>query len=905
MRRTATAYALLLFISWPEGADGQYLNREYYPLWQKQGYENYAHFGYRDMRLIRQGQALLLDEETRTYDPFGTTLLHGVDLYRGQEFRTLSPFGGSRLFKDPLYRELFQNLVVANDTYEGWSSSLIVGRAVEARFSPMLLSSHRMNGIRWDGDSRRNSFSVVGSRISDPVQIFELSRPLDFATYLFGGHWQTQIGSILTFSASYANTHYTDTLLDRGRGSFRKGVFPTSFETPGEIFLAVSDDSPEDGAGARIHAVEIYINGERSDLKPQIRKVAGLLATGQQRRMISERMRLEDLPHARQRESWLPRVMGYGSLFDANNGLFNQGEVLDGETGILEASDDDVLLYRFELPPQTGDVSFRVLASNDYAIDIGATIDRVGVVGQSWGDWRNATRAAGNVRDETNLGWVEVDYGFPSGLELYGAAAELDLFGFDIRGNYNVSTHHLVFPVSQGPRHRDRAQSYALLGKRDFGRFDLGFELFEVPPNYRTAFSYWNDAVPGLRTYQFVDDNDDRDQWPDSWEHEDPLSLRFQDDITASSEDALENLSPRSLRAIGFGVFPGLDDNSDGITDTNVNNNLVPDYQEPFLMYYVEPESFVYGDDFNNNGLVDSRENDSKPDYSYELDSRGRHLFATVKPASKLSVTLGAHDIDQIAGGGRNRSLYARVQYERPLGNFVKMDLRHRTKRVQDSIPDPVYQYVANPLLVREVYELALQPDPLGYRNSLASLSYVRFDYAGSEALDLNSTWRYEINRRLDATFDDGQVQKAGSDWSLAVVNRADYAWKPAARWVVTPMLKWTYRRAYSALFEATTADEKTLVPIVRADYHLTERTLIRGGLQGVPFFKHRYRNDAAPFQDFDAWHYIAALQNLSSYTGYQVSLNMGFRRSFTDFVGGAALGEVATSEFFVQVRTN
>lgn len=904
MRRVATIYALLLLlITAPNAVEGQFLNREYYPLWEKQGYENFAQFSYRDVRLIRRGRALLLDEEARTYDPFGTTLVNGVDLYRGQEYRTLSPFGGSRLFKDDLYRDLFQNLVVANDTYQGWSSSLIVGRAVEARFKPSLLNVLRMNGIRWDGDSRRNSFSVIGSRISEPLRV--IATPLDFATYLFGANWQTQIGSILTFSASYANTHFTDTLTDRGKGSFRKGVFPSSLVTPDEIFLAVSDDSPGDGSGARVYGVEVYVGGERVDLQPEVRKIEGLLATSIERRVIPEQMRLEDLPHLRKRQSWLPHMIEFRNLFDHDDGLFRRADVVDGQAGILEAIDDDVLLFRFELPPSTGDVSFRVLASNDYAIDMGAQINRIGVASQRWGDWRNAVRADGNIKDESNLGWVEFPYAFPSGLELYGAKADLDLFGFNIHGDYDVSTHHLIFPVNEGRRHDDRAQSYSLRGERSFNQVNIGFELFEMPPNYRTAFTYWNDAVPGLREYQFVDDNDDLDQWPDSWEHGEPLSFGFTDDVTRASKDAKENLMPPSKRSIGFGVFPGLDDNSDGILDTNVNNNLIPDYQEPFLMYYVEPESFVYGDDFDNNGLVDSRENDNTPDYPYELDSRGRHLFVTFGRETQLSVTLGAHDIDQIAGGGHNRALYAKAQYDRQLGRFVRMDLRHRTKRVQDTIEDPVYQYISNPLLVREIYEIQLQPDALNYRNSLASLSYLRFDYTGGEAVNLNSTWRYEINHRLDATLDDGRPQETGNDWSLALVNRADYAWKPAEKWVVTPMMKTTYRRAYSALFEATTVDETSLVPIVRADYHLTERTILRGGLQGVPFFKHRFRNSAAPFQDFNAWHYILTMQNLSSYTGYRVSLNMGFRRSFTDFIGGAELDEVATSEFFIQVRTN
>lgn len=881
---------------------GQYLNREYYPLWQNETYENYAHFGYRDVRLLRQGQSLLLDEAQRAYDPFGATLLNGRDLYRAQEFRSLSPFGGSLLFKDALYRDLFQNLVVANDTYQGWGTSAVVGRAVEARFHPMQLSVLRMDGIRWDGDSRRNRFSVLGSRISEPLRVFALSRPLDFATFLFGGHWQTQLGSALRFGASYVNLHLSDTLRRRGEGSFRKGVFPTNLEPPQTLFLAVSDDSPEDGGGARVHAVELYVNGQRSQVTPQIRKIRGIIGKGREQRAISQRLRLEDLPHLRQRQAWLPRAMDFGSLFDPSRGLFSQGEVLDGQGGLMEASGDDVLLFSFAVPPEARELSFRLLVAGDYAIDMGAPIGWSGVLGRSWEDWRNAARARGNPREGANLEWVEFDYGFPTGLELYGAQAELRLLDFQIRGDYHVSAHHLLFPVVDGPRRADRQAAYSLRGQRPWGRFDLGFELFRVPPRYRTAFTYWDDAVPRLKDYQLVEDNDDGDPWPDAWEHDDPLSLRFQPDITLSPQETRENLEPPPLRDVGFGVFPGLDDNGDGIFDTNVNDNLLPDHLEPFLMYYVESEDFVYGDDFDNNGVVDSRENDNAPDYPYELDSEGRHLFATFKPGEGLQLTLGTHRVEQLAGGGRNRALYSELEYRRPLPGHLQLELRHRLKRVQDDIPDPLYQYVSNPLL-RGNYEIALQNDPLNFRNSLADLSFVQLRYTGVENLNLGSALRWEHNHRLAMAA--GLRQPQGDDWSIALVNRADYTWQLTGKWVVTPMLKATYRRAYSSQYRATLADETVLAPIVRADYRLTERTVLRAGVQGFPFLKHRLRNGAAAFRDFDAWHYLIAFQTQSSYIGYQVSMNMGLRKSFTEFTGSASLGRAETSEFFLQVRTN
>jgi len=100
-----------------------------------------------------------------------------------------------------------------------------------------------------------------------------------------------------------------------------------------------------------------------------------------------------------------------------------------------------------------------------------------------------------------------------------------------------------------------------------------------------------------------VDDNDDKDIYPDFHLYS-------------------------SVRDMN-GVFPGLDANGDGRPDTNKNENLVPDWAEPFLLYETDPDEYDYGDDFNNNHVIDSREDDDKPDYPYDRDTRGYHWFGS------------------------------------------------------------------------------------------------------------------------------------------------------------------------------------------------------------------------------------------------------------------------------------
>ena len=70
----------------------------------------------------------------------------------------------------------------------------------------------------------------------------------------------------------------------------------------------------------------MIVNGQPSQTAPEVRRIVGLVALGKERRMIPERLRLEDVPHLRRRQAWLPYTVGFGSLFGSRGGLFNNAE---------------------------------------------------------------------------------------------------------------------------------------------------------------------------------------------------------------------------------------------------------------------------------------------------------------------------------------------------------------------------------------------------------------------------------------------------------------------------------------------------------------------------------------------------------------------------------------------------
>ncbi|MCY3763120.1 MAG: hypothetical protein OXH50_17880, partial [Gemmatimonadetes bacterium] len=81
----------VLFSLLPDSVHAQFLNRQFYPRWQQEKYENLATIGYRGYDI---------DSEQRTFDAFGMYMLDGVEVFRLEEFRSIDPFAGSLLFKD-------------------------------------------------------------------------------------------------------------------------------------------------------------------------------------------------------------------------------------------------------------------------------------------------------------------------------------------------------------------------------------------------------------------------------------------------------------------------------------------------------------------------------------------------------------------------------------------------------------------------------------------------------------------------------------------------------------------------------------------------------------------------------------------------------------------------------------
>ena len=883
-------------------ASGQFISRDYYPLWGE-AYENYGSIGYRDalQPILGSGgsgtrdtapvDGFALERDRRQYDPFGNYLADGLDVFRLQEFRGIAPSRGSLLFESDLSNSLFQNLMIASDEFGGWSNRVLIGHAIRTKFTSMTLNMSRFTGIRWDGATRRNRFTVLGSRISNPTPRSEAVGAERHSAYLFGGRWENTVGDLLTMGLSYVTTFRSDATRRKG-GRIQRGVVPVDLGGGGgveELYVIFSDDSPEDGSGAQVHGLEVYIDGARSNLQPEAVLIPEIHTYTRSSRAVIDKMplRTQFLSYVRADGPWLPAALSHntsiGPLARLETILRQRGSddrtknprhgpppepvvLIEGHP--LEASGTDVLVFKYLIPPAARQVQFRALVANDYSINVATSIGH-------WADWHNVRRAAGKVRDRSNLGWVSFDYGFPTGLATYGTDVELDILGAKIQGEVVNNVGYYTYPGISGAWHKQSTRAYLVNASRRFssdhlGVAHVGAELFDLPSTYRTSFEALDpgsrSAVPKL--YQLVEDNDDQDEWPDI---QDP-----------------------------DGVFPGLDEDGDGIIDTNVNDNQVPDYFEPFLMYYVDPDGYTYGDDFDNNGTVDARQDDNRPDYPYDLDRRGRHLFTRLELTPALQNTVGWYRVKSVTGGGRNRVLYSKLRYGIGREGLGSLDVHYRIKRVKDTIPADIQGGFLQ--LPGFVTEGTIQPDPLSTRNSLINLLFLEAMFTGIPNLELATKFRYEINARRRIEFEDGTNQEKSQDRSRALVTRGSYKWK-LGHLTVMPMFKFrTEHKLVPSSGRRPLLHTRHLIPILRMDYALTSGNLVRAGIQGFPRLKERYRNVAWPFAAYDATSQVLLFQNQGNYSGYDVSLNLGFRRTSGTFWTTLSRQSRSSREVFLQL---
>ena len=814
----------------------------------------------------------------KLYDDFGNYQTTGYPVVVMEERRpgparlSARRGDGSYSYRDQqIYRNWFGWMMIGDDIYKGMSFHLTGGEQIRTKFTPLTLNLPVFSGLRLDAATTKNRFTMLYTRgysmyRNDRVNLlslFSVPTRLDVAgnriltmeespVPMMGAHWETDIGDAVTLGATFINQHQENVRQDRGVNTLR-GTMPYDILPPTRVVLTFTDDSPLDGiGGAAVFEVNVKVIGEDG----------------------SEFTR------------FVPLILGGRRVGDH-----------------IEANGFDEVSYAYDMPLSPLPVAMEVEAvvANDYNIKIGQEhkffnprskqVDKEGnplEFEDRTTEPRTIDRAEGNIRDLSNKRRIRFRYGFFTGQQLYGMNFRGDFTGVKVGGEFAVTSTYQQFPTVRGEQlSPQRGSAWYLTALKELGSFSVGAEVFHVGPDYgsyvgsRGGVTLSTDKSGPSRQlavtteFPWVADNDDKDMWTD----DDPAEVHGPTAIDLTS-----------------GNFPGRDEDQDGHIDDDRNSNQIPDWTEPFLLYYSDPIEFAYGYDWNNNGWTDQWEDDEKADFPYDKDTEGNHLFVELSPHRMLKLAVGRLDKEELARGGENLTQYFRSQFTWELPQVFGIEWYHDSKRVRDDVRNSVYTFgeFTNPA--------GPQPDDAGFdtlqmRNSLAHTAFLGARYHHILNLHIENNFRFFQNHQLGSAFDDGTAQPDVRRNVFTMVNRADYTFR-FGRWTLMPQ--------YKLLTLIETENPKgspSLVrrsqaysaPILKVDYALSKRTTVRFGQQGFRFgfadvfanrnaLAFRFRDRTNPRASFARSDTVLMLQTASGYLGRTVWASIGIHRSNVEF---------------------
>jgi len=923
--------------------------------------ENYAQTGYN-----RYGRTIVSRSSNPRYDYLGNYIMDGVQAFNWNEQKINSRHVAgtvdmySLLDKvnlvdtNPYFFEFFNGLVVLNETNRNFSSRLIIGQTMRTKFSPLTVDMLTLNGVRLDASVNDTFFSFFTSRANSPLwDMFDAigteSKRRMAPIYMQGGHVERQVG-IFNVSANYVNTYRSNSAISRSNNSMTGTILhdeELSKYEPLQFAVKIEDGSRYDGNGARIYDILPIINGvERRDLFVAV-------TTGNWRSDFNVHKRTNNPNKDLDQGRFFLDPMMVPDFFTVNNvqagdDLSNTGIIIrrlshtdpyirmsdlsrEGKE-YLESNGENYYIFWFDVPKDMDvqEVEFKALVSNNYEISVSeihanqnSDINAPKLLDKSQATYfEPVVYSKGDVKDESNLEWITFKYGQPTANMLMSFRVASNVKGFKLNSEYARNLQFKQYPNNKAEKFNKQAEAYYIDISRGFGNLTVGGEYFKMDPNYSTTFvahdpkykehdPQWAyllflDPVQQGNTEKLggtqsvlnstlllstVEDNDDRDQYADYHMF-------------------------RNLRDIN-GVFPGLDNNGNNRPDTNENDNMMPDYDEPFMLYNVDPDEYDYGLDLNNNNTIDIRENDSKPDYPYDIDRKGFHVFGEYGQDMGWKYTAGYINMTKIARGGETKSLYGVAEYNRFIPFLADVHFATNARKVNDTIQDDVFKYARNlsTTLVDSLtyaynsykddpnedipYQIISDVmtekfyDPLEYRDSYTSTSFMDVNLFTVPNLTVGIKLKYDMNHQNATAY-----QNKNDIIDRTQVYKAEYRYY-LGELLIQPQVKFQNRKYTNDDGFTRVFHEQRFYPIIRVEYPLTVRTTLKAGAQGVPGLNATVRNLMNDQLDYDTRNLVLMLVNESFYSGYDFSLNFGFESKWQKFNGVARQAYNRTDRFF------
>ncbi len=259
--------------------------------------------------------------------------------------------------------------------------------------------------------------------------------------------------------------------------------------------------------------------------------------------------------------------------------------------------------------------------------------------------------------------------------------------------------------------------------KSRFGKLYLEGVWYHIDPGYTTTYLNFGSNTDRDQTYSLERTPESQSE-EDPWDAENYALIEDDDDDDDWPDD--EDFD---------GVLPRADDR---------DQNGVLDFQEDFLIFDADPPVFTDLVDLNNNGTIDSLEDDFEPQYEYGVDRDGYHLMAEYDLLDNLSLKVGWLNESQVSSRRQNDSRYLHVTYQRDIPDFGTVLFQNRFVRVRDDIPD----YTIT-LRVGELEPVQIS-DELDLYNARVNTTTLQFLYTAVPNLTLEAKFLVVLQKQFE-----------------------------------------------------------------------------------------------------------------------------------------------------------
>jgi len=336
----------------------------------------------------------------------------------------------------------------------------------------------------------------------------------------------------------------------------------------------------------------------------------------------------------------------------------------------------------------------------------------------------------------------------------------------------------------------------------------------------------------------------------------------------------------------------------------------VPDYREPFLMFDVDPDEFVFGDNFNNNNIPDFREDDLKDDLPYDLDRQGHHFQVRFSPIKTVDLKLGSFRTRGIGIANRTDDDYFKAVLNYDVFTIGSVYSEYRYERIQDNIADTyniwdttaVWNLSHYMVYEENLYSYEAYYDEREYRNSKVHKFFLESKIRAIPYITVENHIKYEKNHQVEGTMYDNTYQPEDQLNTMAMVNKLAYT-KQLGKWTFSPGIKLRlYKKSRS---ESLNPLEHYMyrIPLVMLRYTLSPNSKVTFGIQGFPKFEMQVRNYIQGQNDYKQMNYMLQFENRTNYFGYDTWGAFGFQLEQIKFDEAYRQFEnYKTSSLFVRV---